>query len=85
MDKLIQAQTKQRMEKAFSVLKEDFGTVKTGKASPQLVESIIINAYGGTARLQVMELATIHVVDYETLTMTPFDRTVLGYIDRGIS
>ena len=50
-----------------------------------MVESIIINAYGGTARLQVMELATIHVVDHETLTITPFDRTVLGDIERGIA
>lgn len=85
MDGQITQQTRSRMEKAFSVLKEDFGTVKTGKANPQLVENVVINAYGGTTRLKVMELATIHVVDHETLTITPFDRTVLGDLERGIS
>lgn len=85
MDNKIQAQTKQRMERAFEVLRVDFGTVKTGKANPQLVEDIMINAYGGSARLKVMELATIHVVDHQTITITPFDRTVLGDIEKGIS
>lgn len=85
MDNQIILQTKQRMEKAFSVLREDFGTVKTGKATPQLVENIVINAYGGSARLKVMELATIHVVDHQTITITPFDHTVLGDIERGIA
>lgn len=85
MDQQIQASTRQRMEKAFSVLKEDFGTVKTGKANPQLVENIMINAYGGTARLKVMELATIHIVDSQTISVAPFDHSVLGDIERGIS
>jgi ribosome recycling factor len=85
MDNQIVSSTKSRMERAFAVLKDDFGTVKTGKAAPQLVENVVINAYGGSARLKVMELATIHVVDHETLTITPFDRTVLGDIERGIA
>ena len=32
-----------------------------------------------------MELATIHVVDHETLTLTPFDKSVLGDLERGIA
>ncbi len=85
MDNQIISQTKQRMEKAFSVLKEDFGTVKTGKANPQLVENVVINAYGGSARLKVMELATIHVQDHQTIVLTPFDASVLRDIEKGIS
>ncbi len=78
-------QTKSKMEKALEVLKDDFGTVKTGKANPQLVESVVINAYGGSARLKVMELSTIHVQDPQTIIITPFDQSVLGEIERGIS
>lgn len=85
MDGQIMAETKTRMEKAFSVLKEDFGTVKTGKAAPQLVENIVISAYGGSARLKVVELATIHIQDHETLLITPFDASVLRDIEKGIS
>lgn len=85
MDGQISQQTKQRMEKAFSVLKEDFGTVKTGKANPQLVENVMINAYGGSAHLKVMELATIHVQDHQTILLTPFDTSVLRDLEKGIS
>ncbi len=85
MDNQIQASTKQRMERALQVLKDDFGTVKTGKANPQLVESIVIKAYGGSAMLKVNELATIHVQDASTVIITPFDHSVLGDIERGIS
>jgi len=85
MDSQIQAQTKQRMERALQVLKDDFGTVKTGKANPQLVENIVIKAYGGSAMLKVNELATIHVQDTSTVVITPFDHSVIGDIERGIS
>lgn len=85
MDGQIIASTKSRMEKAFSVLKEDFATVKTGKAHPQLVENVVINAYGGSARLKIVELATIHIQDHETLLITPFDASVLRDIEKGIS
>lgn len=85
MDQQIQAATKQRMERALQVLKDDFGTVKTGKANPQLVESIVIKAYGGSAMLKVNELATIHVQDASTVVITPFDHSVIGDIERGIS
>jgi ribosome recycling factor len=85
MDSQIQAATKQRMERALQVLKDDFGTVKTGKANPQLVENIVIKAYGGSAMLKVNELATIHVQDASTVVITPFDHSVIGDIERGIS
>ncbi len=85
MDNQIQAATKQRMERALQVLKDDFGTVKTGKANPQLVENIVIKAYGGSTMLKVNELATIHVADASTVVITPFDHSVIGDIERGIS
>ncbi|MDO8270163.1 MAG: ribosome recycling factor [Candidatus Levybacteria bacterium] len=85
MDGQISQKTKTRMQKAYEVLKDDFGTVKTGKANPQLVENIVINAYGGSTRLKVMELATIHTQDAQTILITPFDQSVLGDIERGIS
>ncbi len=85
MDAQIQQQTRNKMDKAFSVLREDFGTVKTGKANPQLVENIVISAYNGTARLKVLELATIHVQDHQTIVITPFDSSVLRDLEKGIS
>lgn len=76
---------KEDMQKALDMLRADFNTVRTGKASPALVENIMIKAYGGTAVLRVMELATIHATDVHTLIITPFDQATLHEIERGIS
>lgn len=74
-----------KMQRALDSVRQDFATVRTGKASPALVENIMVKAYGGTAMLRVMELATIHVQDTHTLVLTPFDKSVIGEIEHGIS
>ncbi|MBA3724472.1 MAG: ribosome recycling factor, partial [Candidatus Levybacteria bacterium] len=55
--------TKQKLQKVLDVLKDDMATVRTGRAAPSLVENITISAYGGTAKLKIMELATIGTPD----------------------
>lgn len=81
----ITSEVKSKMQKALDMVRADFMTVRTGKASPALVENIYIKAYGGTTPLRVMELATIHVSDAHTLILTPFDQSVIGEIEHGIS
>lgn len=87
MDQLVN-QTQQKMGKVLTVLREDLATVRTGRATPSLVEHIVINAYGGPpaggTRLKVMELATIHTSDPQTLIITPFDASIVGEIQKGI-
>lgn len=73
------------MQKALENLRADFNTVRTGKASPSLVENISIKAYGGSAVLRVMELATISATDVYTLVITPFDQATIHEIERGIA
>lgn len=81
----ISQNTKTKMQEALNILHQDFNTVRTGKANPALVENIMINAYGGTAKLKVLELATIHAIDTQTLVITPFDRSVLNEIVNGLT
>ncbi|RJQ36287.1 ribosome recycling factor [Candidatus Microgenomates bacterium] len=76
--------TRQKMQKVLEVLRGDVATVRTGKATPALVESITINAYGGAQRLKVMELATTVATDPQTLAVTPFDNSIIGEIQKGI-
>lgn len=83
MDQIVN-DTRQKMQKVLEVLRTDLATVRTGKAAPSLVENIIIPAYGGTARLKVMELATVSATDPQTLTITPFDNSIIGEINKGI-
>jgi ribosome recycling factor len=77
-------ETKKRIEKVLEVIRGDLGTIRTGRATAQLVENIIINAYGGTAKLKVMELTTIGVSDAHTIVLTPFDPSIAQEIQKGI-
>ncbi|HVZ11916.1 MAG TPA: ribosome recycling factor [Patescibacteria group bacterium] len=74
-----------KMTRAIAAVHEDFATIRTGKASPSLVENIVISAYGGTQPLKVLELATIHAQDNNTLVIAPFDRSIIAEIEKGIS
>src|SRR5216684_832336 len=80
----ITVQTHQQMQKVLEVLHADLSTVRTGRAAPSLVENIVISAYGGTTQLKVVELATISTIDNQTLTVTPFDGSIIGEIQKGI-
>ena len=46
-----------QMAKIIEVIKTDLSTVRTGRATPSLVENIVISAYGGSAKMKVVELA----------------------------
>ena len=78
------ANTKKRIDKVLDILKGDLATIRTGRATPSLVENIIINAYGGSAKLKVMELATIGSTDSQTLVVTPFDMATINELQKGI-
>ncbi|HSX09609.1 MAG TPA: ribosome recycling factor [Candidatus Saccharimonadales bacterium] len=80
----VATQTKQKLEKVLDVLKDDLATIRTGKAAPSLVENIVVSAYGGSAKLKVMELATIGATDNQTLVITPFDVSIISDLQKGI-
>lgn len=80
----ITTQASSQMKKVLDMLHSDLATVRTGRAAPSLVENIVISAYGGSARLKVMELATISTSDTQTLVITPFDGSIIGEIQKGI-
>src|SRR5690348_7680064 len=73
-----------QMQKVLELLKHDLATIRTGRATPSLVENIVISAYGGSAKLKVIELATIAATDNATLTITPFDHATIHEIEKGI-
>lgn len=76
--------TKEKLQKVLDVLKDDLATIRTGRATPSLVENIVISAYGGSAKLKVMELATIATPDNQTIVLTPFDHSVIQDLQKGI-
>lgn len=76
---------KTRMQKCVDVTKQDLGTVRTGRATPALVDHIEVVTYGGSQRLKVRELSTITISDSQTLMIHPFDPSTKDDIIASIS
>jgi ribosome recycling factor len=70
------------MKAAIQSLEEDLGTIRTGRASPALVERLQVEYYGSQTPL--MQLATISVPEPRSLLIRPFDGTTLKAIERSI-
>ncbi|MBI4058484.1 ribosome recycling factor [Candidatus Gottesmanbacteria bacterium] len=84
MDDQLISELRLQMQKAFGVTKNDLGSVRTGRATPQLVEYIEILTYGGSTKLKLRELATITSSDAKTLLIHPYDPSTKEDIVRGI-
>ncbi len=71
-----------RMRGAIQVLQDDLAAVRTGRASPGLVERLQVEYYGTPTAL--MQLASISVPEPRTLTIKPFDPSTLKVIEKTI-
>ncbi len=76
------ADADRRMKHAVEALQRELSTIRTGRASPALVEQLHVEYYGTPTPLQ--QLATISVPDPRQLTIQPWDRTQLGAIEKAI-
>jgi ribosome recycling factor len=75
-------EAEEKMEKAVHVLREDLATVRTGRASPQMFQKIVVDYYG--APTPVNQLASFHVPEPRMAVITPYDKSALGAIERSI-
>ena len=76
------AEAKDKMDKALEVAKDDFGTVRTGRANPMLFQKILVDYYGSPTPLA--QLASLNNPEARTLIVTPFDKTALKEIEKAI-
>ena len=60
----------------------EFGSVRTGRASPQLLDRVTVDYYGAMTPLK--QLATINVPEARMLTIQPFDKSSMKAIEKGI-
>jgi ribosome recycling factor len=81
IDELIR-ESKQRMQGALDVLEEDLIAIRTGRASPALVERLQVEYYG--SNLSLIQLATISVPESRQLLIRPFDSSSFKAIERAI-
>jgi ribosome recycling factor len=74
--------TKEKMGKAVEHAKTEFGSVRTGRATPALVEKLPVDYYGTEVPLQ--QLAGFTVPEARTLVVNPYDRNAVGAVEKAI-
>jgi ribosome recycling factor len=73
---------KDRMHRSVESTRNELSSVRTGRASPHLLDRIIVDYYG--AQTPLKQLANIATTDARLLTLTPFDKSSIGGIEKAI-
>ena len=79
-DTLLEAEEK--MEKAVSVAKEDFGAIRTGRAHPGMFAKITVDYYG--AQTPINQLASFQIPEPRMVVVSPYDKGSMAAIERAI-
>src|SRR4051794_17021745 len=72
----------QKMHKSIEVLKHELATIRTGRATPALLDRVVVDYYGTAT--PVNALATIAAPEARLITIQPWDRKALGAIEKAI-
>ena len=76
------ADAREHMAKSVEATRTKFGSVRTGRASPSLLDRIVVDYYG--AQTPLKQLATIHAAEARLLTVQPYDKNSIKAIERAI-
>ena len=75
-------ETKPRMEAAIDDVRRKLATVRTGRASVSLLDTVIVDYYGTPTPLN--QMASVHAPEPQMLTVQPWDPTQLGHVEKAI-
>lgn len=76
------SEAKKMMDKALDHLKTEFSRLRVGRAATSMVEGVKVEVYGSAMTLK--EVAALTIPDAKTITIQPWDRSVIGEIEKGI-
>lgn len=72
----------EKMEKAISQLKREFGSIRSGRANPMILDKVTVEYYGALTPLR--QMAQVSVQEGTTLVITPYDKSILKEIEKAI-
>lgn len=75
-------QVKQRMDESLEAVRREFSTVRTGKASPSMLDTVRVEAYG--SKMPLKQVATVSVPDASLVVVQPFDASIIGDVEKAI-
>ncbi|MGB1310049.1 MAG: ribosome recycling factor [Leucothrix sp.] len=78
----IKTDAESRMGKSIDSLKDEMAKVRTGRAHPSLLDHISVESYG--AMVPLSQVANVGIEDSRTLTITPWERTMVQVIEKAI-
>ncbi len=78
----IQTETKRKMEKTLEIMKDELKSIRTGRATPGLVENIKVSCYGSLTPLK--QLANIAAPEAQLIIISPYDPSILKDIEKAI-
>ncbi len=81
-DSSVYTTAKDRMKKTYDSLMRDFNTIRTGRATPSLLDRITVTAYG--TEMPLNQVATIATPEARMLTIQPYDKGNLAAIEKAI-
>jgi len=73
---------RERMDKSVATIRQEFGSVRTGRASPALLDRITVDYYGNATPLK--QLATISAIEARLLTVQAYDKSSIKAIEKAI-
>jgi ribosome recycling factor len=76
--------TRDKMRKSIDVTTQDLSSIRSGRATPSLVENIVVSVYGGSTQMKLMELSTITTMDAKTIVISPYDPSQIQEIEKGL-
>ena len=76
------ADAKERMQKSVESTRNELGTIRTGRASPHLLDRVVVDAYG--AQSPIKQLAQVNASDARLLTVTPYDKSTINAIEKAV-
>jgi ribosome recycling factor len=76
------AKARERMDKVVGALKEEFATLRTGRASAGLLDQVMVDAYGAT--VPINQVAAVSVPEPRSLTVSVWDRGVVVSVEKAI-
>ncbi len=79
----IQNETKRKMERSLELLKEEFKSIRTGRATPGLVENVKVSCYGSLTPIK--QIANITAPEPQLIIISPYDPSIIKDIDKAIS
>src|SRR3954454_16063222 len=76
------ADAKDRMKKSVESTRNELGTIRTGRASPDLMDRLDVDYYG--AQTPLRQLAQVAATDARMLTVTPYDKSSISAIEKAV-